>query len=109
MPSDIDVARVARVVPRALASDARDERGFALATLLVSRIEPVPALRGVSGGGLRRIGDEAGVLFGECVHARAGGKVVRRLGATVQHNAQRECLPTITAGNVELVGAVSSS
>src|ERR1700731_631769 len=49
------------------------------------------------------------MLFGECVHARAGGKVVRRLGATVQHNDQRERLPTITAGNVELVGAASSS
>jgi hypothetical protein len=49
------------------------------------------------------------VLFGECVHARAGGKVVRRLGATVQHDDQRERLPTITAGNVELVGAASSS
>src|SRR6202023_3451667 len=88
---------------------AGDQRGFALATLLVTRIEPVPALRGVSGSGLRRIGDEAGMLFGECVHARAGGKVVRRLGATVQHNDQREGLPAITAGNVELVGAASTS
>ncbi len=49
------------------------------------------------------------MLFGKCVHARAVSKVVRRLGATVQHNDQRERLPTITAGNVELVGAASSS
>ena len=43
-------------------------------------------------GGLRRIGDEAAVLLGERVHARAGGEVVGRLGAAVQHDDQRDRL-----------------
>jgi hypothetical protein len=61
----------------------------------------------VRGGGLRRIDDEAVVLFGERVHARAGGEVVGRLRAAVQHDDQRERLPTIAAGDVELVNAAS--
>ena len=45
------------------------------------------------------------MLFGQQVHARAGGEIVRRLGAAVQHDDQRQRLPAIAARHVELVGA----
>ena len=106
-PGDIDALRVDRVVAHDLPGDARDQRRLALAALLVARAEPVPALRGVGGGGLGRIGDEAGVLLGEHVHPRAGGEVVGRLGAAVQHDDQGDRLPTIAAGDVELVVAAA--
>ena len=104
---DIDAFGIDRVVAHDLPRDARDQRGLALAVLLVARAEPVPAFRGVGGGGLGRIGDEAGVLLGARIHPRAGGEVVRRLGAAVQHDDQRDRLPAIAAGDVELVVAAS--
>ena len=104
---DIDPFGIDRVVAHDLPRDARDQRGLALAMLLVARAEPVPALRGVGGGGLGRIGDETGVLLGERIHPRAGGEVVGRLGAAVQHDDQRDRLATIAAGDVELVVAAS--
>ena len=106
-PGDIDAPRVDRVVAHDLAGDAGDQRGLARVALLVARAEPVPALRRVRGRRLRRIDDETGVLFGERVHARAGGEVVGRLGAAVQHDDQRQRLPAIAAGDVELVGAAA--
>ena len=39
--------------------------------------------------GCAGIGDEEAVLLGERVHPRAGGEVVGRLGAAVQHDDQR--------------------
>ena len=104
---DIDASGVDRVVAHDLAGDARDQRRFAMATLLVARAKPIPALRGIGGGGLFWIRDQAGASLGECIHARAGGEVVGRLGAAVQHDDQGECLPVIAAGNVELVSTVS--
>ena len=74
---------------------------------LVAAAEPVPALRGVGGSVLCRIGDEAGALFGQHVHARANGEVIRRLDAAVQHDDQGKRLPTIVAGDVELIGAAT--
>ena len=106
-PGDIDAFGVDRVVAHDLPRDARDQRGLALAALLVARAEPVPALRGIGGGGLGRIGDQAGVLLGEHVHPRAGGEVVGRLGAAVQHDDQGDRLPMIAAGDVELVVAAA--
>ena len=47
------------------------------------------------------------MLLGERVHPRAGGEVVGRLGAAVQHDDQGHRLPAIAAGDVELVGAAS--
>ena len=75
-PGDIDAFGIDRVVAHDLPRDAGDQRGLALAMLLVVRAEPVPAFRGVGGGGLGRIGDQAGVLLGERVHPRACGEVV---------------------------------
>ena len=45
------------------------------------------------------------MLLGERVHPRAGGEVVGRLGATVQHDDQGNRLPMIATGDVELVNA----
>ena len=45
------------------------------------------------------------MLLGERVHARAGGEVVGRLGAAVQHDDQRHRLAAVGAGDVELVAA----
>ena len=106
-PGDVDARRVDRVVGHDLAGDARDQRRLALVALLVAGAEPVPALRRVGGAGLRGVDDEAGVLLGERVHARAGGEVVGRLGAAVQHHHQGQRLPVVAAGHVELVGAAA--
>ena len=106
-PGDIDPLRVDRVLGHDLAGDARDQRGLAAVALLVLRLEPVPALGDVGRGRLGRVGDQAAMLLGQLVHARAGGEVVGRLGAAVQHDHQRQCLPVIGAGHVELVGAAA--
>ena len=104
-PGDIDAARVDRVVAHDLARDPGDQGRLAAVALLVVRVEPVPALRGVGRAGLRRPGDQAAVLLGERVHARAGGEVVRRLGAAVQHHDQRQRRAGARAGQIQLVGA----
>ena len=106
-PGDIDPLRVDRVLGHDLAGDARDQRGLAAVALLVLRLEPVPALGDVGRGRLGRVGDQAAMLLGQHVHPRAGGEVVGRLGAAVQHDHQRQCLPVIGAGHVELVGAAA--
>ena len=90
-----------------MAGDARDQRRLALTAPLVGRAKPIPALRRVRVAGLCGIDHEAGLFFGDQVHARPGGEIVRRLGAAVQHDDQRERLPLIAAGDVELVGAGS--
>jgi hypothetical protein len=64
------------VVAHDLAGDAGEQRGLAAAALLVARLEPVPALLGVGGGRLRRVGDQEAALLGEGVHLGAGGEVV---------------------------------
>ena len=104
---DEDAPRVHGVVAHHFPGDAGDQRGLAAAAPLVARVEPVPALLGVGGGGLPRIGDQQPLVLRERVHARAGGEVVRRLGAAVEHDQQRRRLPAIGARDVELVGAGS--
>lgn len=47
-PGGIDPIRIDRVVAHNLAGDARDQRGLALASLLVARAEPVPALEALA-------------------------------------------------------------
>ena len=106
-PGDVDTPRVDRVVAHDLAGDAGDQRGLALIALLVAGAEPVPALLGVGRLRLARIDDQAAMLLGERVHPRAGGEVVGRLGAAVQHDDQRHRLAAIGAGDVELVAAAS--
>ena len=90
-----------------LAGDAGDQRRLALIALLVARAEPVPALGGIGGLRLGRIGDEETQLLGEIVHPRAGGEIVGRLGAAVQHHHERQRLVRAAARDVELVGAAS--
>ena len=66
--------------------------------------EPVPALVRVRARRLRRVEDEEALLLGERVHARAGGEVVRVLGAAVQHDDQRQGA-TLEAGRLEQLEA----
>ena len=78
-----------------------------MASLLVTRPEPVPTLGGVGRGGLGWISDKTIVLFGAQIHARAGGEVLGGLGAAVQRDDHRQGLAAIAARHVELVGAAS--
>ena len=102
---DIDAAPVDRVAAHDLAGNAGDQRGLALAALLVARAKPVPALGGIGGRRLGGISNQAGVLFAERIHTGAGREVVGRLGAAMQHDDQRQRLSAIAARYVELVGA----
>ena len=87
---DIDVLRIDRMVPHDLAGDARDQRRFAAAPLLVAGAKPVPAFRLVGSARLFGIDHEAILLFRQEVHPRAGGEILRRLGAAVKHDHQRK-------------------
>jgi len=69
--------------------DARDQRRLAASVRLVARAEPVPAFRTVGFCRLRRIRHQEPVRFGELVHPRARGEVVRRLRTAMQHHQQR--------------------
>ena len=54
---------------------------------------------------LRGIGDEERQLLGKIVHPRAGGEIVGRLVAAMQHHDKRQGLAIIAARDIELVGA----
>src|SRR6266851_669017 len=105
--TNVDAPWINRIVAHDLASDACDQRGFTSAPLLVGCAKPVPAFRVVCRTGLRGIDHKAGLFFCDKVHPRAGGEIVRRLGAAVKHDDQRERLPLITAGDEEPVGTAS--
>ena len=83
--------------------DTGDQRRFTVATLLVARPEPIPARRSIGGCGLFRVRNEEGAFLGDRVHACAGGEDVSRLGATVQHDDQRERLPLIGVRHIQFV------
>ena len=106
-PGDVDPLWVDRILRHDLAGDARDQRGLAGVTLLVLGLEPVPAPGDVGRGRLGRVGHQAAMLLGQQVHARAGGEVVGRLGAAVQHDHQWQGLAVMGAGHVELVGTAA--
>ena len=48
------------------------------------------------------------MLLGQIVHPRAGGKIVGRLGAAVQHHDEGQRLVRAAARDVELVRPASS-
>ena len=88
-----------------LPGDPRDQRGLAAVALLIGGAEPVPAFLGIGRARLLGIGDEEALLFGQLVHPRAGGEILGRLGAAMQHHHQGKRLSAIGAGDVEPVGA----
>ena len=77
--------------------------GSPRATLLVAMVEPVPAFLHVGLAGLPGIGDEACSGLGCDVHTRAGGEIVGRLGASVQHDDQGNRLPAIAGWYIQFV------
>jgi hypothetical protein len=86
-----------------LAGDAREQRGLSLIALLIGGAKPVPALRDIRRLSLCRIGDQECSLLSQMVHPRAGGKVIWRLGAAVQHHHKGQRLFFVATWNIELV------
>src|SRR5882757_3560469 len=105
--ADVDALWINRIVAHDLASDARDQRRFTPAALLVGCAKPVPAFRLVCLAALCGIDHKASLFFCNKVHPRTGGEIVWRLGAAVQHNDQRKRLPLITAWDEEPIGTAS--
>ncbi|MDT4854098.1 hypothetical protein FQZ97_883850 [compost metagenome] len=78
--------RVGGVIAHDLAHHGGDEGGLAALAHLVLRAKPVPAARRVGAGRLLGVELQKTMLIGQAVHLRAGGKVVGRLCAAVQHH-----------------------
>ena len=93
------------VVVHDLAGDAGDQRWLAGVALLVGLIEPVPAFLRRSPAGSGRDRRRSSPQPRRHVHAGAGGKIVGRLGAAVQHDDQRARPMMAGTGDEELVGA----
>jgi hypothetical protein len=102
---DEDTPGLDRDVGHDLPGDPGDQRGLAAVALLIGGAEPIPAFLGIGRTRLLGVGDEEALLFGQLVHPRAGGKILGRLGAAMQHHHQGKRLSVIGAGNVEPVGA----
>src|ERR1039457_2028566 len=98
----VDATLVNGVGSQDLPGDPGDEGGFAGALVLVRRLEPVPVPPVVGDAVLLRVGHEEGVPLGQLVHPCAGREVVSGLRAAVQHHDQRDLLPGVAGGNVEL-------
>ena len=88
--SNIDTLHINRIVLHDLTRDARDKGGFTSIPLLVAGAKPVPTLRRVRMARLDGIGHKTGLFLGDQIYARPSGEIVGRLGASVQHNDQRE-------------------
>src|SRR3981081_467365 len=84
--------------PRASGKTGQIERGPDIRRSLRSdRSEMQIGLRATS-----TLGHQAVLFFCDEVHPSAGGEIVRRLGAAVEHNHQRKRLPlTVAAGDEE--------
>ena len=83
-------------------------RRLAPAALLVRLAEPVPAFGAVGVARLSRVEDQEAVLLSELIHAGAGGEVVGRLLATMQHDEEGDRLAGtlgVAGRDVELVVA----
>ena len=105
-PCDIDAGRIHGVVAHDLAGDARDQSGLSAIPLLITGTKPIPALLGVGGRRLGRIGDQEDLLLRQRVHPCAGSKIVGRLSASVQHDDEWNGLTrTKSAWDIQLVGA----
>ena len=103
----VNTLRVDVVALHHVTRHAGQQRRLAPASLLVVVFEPVPAARRIGVLRLRRIQHVKPAFQGGFVHARAGGKVVRVLRATVQHHHQRQRLGEGRWRNVELVLAAA--
>jgi len=73
----VDPLFVDGVIAHDLLRERRDQARLSRVAALVAFIEPVPALAGVRGAGLLRVGHEEHLLIGQSIHARAGREVVR--------------------------------
>ena len=82
--------RVDGMVADHVARHGGQQSGFTSSSLLVVVLEPVPATRSIGLLRLRGIKHVEAALACRFVHAGAGRKVVRILGAAVQHDYQRK-------------------
>jgi hypothetical protein len=64
------------VRPGYLANHSGDHRRLALVSLLIARLEPVPALGHVGACGLLRVENQESVLFGQPVHLRSTREII---------------------------------
>lgn len=82
----IDPRRIGGFGGQHLPRQAGKDRQFATVTALVLGAEPVPAAVHVGSGRLCRIDHDHALSRGPRVHPGAGGEVLWRLGAAVQHD-----------------------
>ena len=92
-----------------LARHAGQQRRFAAAAFLVRVLEPVPAALRIGLLRLRRIQHHEAVRLRHLVHRRAGGEIVRGLGAAMQHHQQRPWAGIRTGWDEQLVVAAHRS
>ena len=104
--ADIDAPWTDCVFVHNLTCDSRDQRRLASVALLVSLIEPVPALLHIRRVRLPWISNKAGMFFGRLIHASAGSEVLGRLLTAVQHDDERNRLArAVAARHIEFVGS----
>src|SRR6202162_3417942 len=92
-----------------LPGDPGEERWLAHTALLIGGLKPVPALCVVGRRNLLKVRYKERLPLGEHIHARANGKINSVLSTAMKHYYQRNWVPCIAPGDVELVGASSSS
>jgi hypothetical protein len=88
-PSHVHPSSVEVVGAHDMARNTGNDGGFAMAPVLVGRLEPIPTLGLIVGGGLCRIDDEKQFPFCEYIHTGTSGEIVRGLRTAMQHNDQR--------------------
>ena len=98
---NINAVGVNRIGGHDLAGHARQQRRLAAPTHLVAVFEPVPAALRVGPLRLRRIQHIKALRAGHGIHLRTRSKVVRVLGAAVQHHHQRQGAFASARRNVE--------
>src|SRR5271165_5366659 len=108
-PSDIDAPMIDGMLAHNLFRYSCDQRRLPIVAALIVRLEPVPALLGISGDRLLWISDKEPVLLGNRIHPRSRGEVVGALGASVQHDDQGKRSLFTAAGDVQLVASAAGS
>ena len=86
---DIDPGRIGTMHLDDPAGQAGDDGRLAMAAQGILRVGPVPAPAGMALTRLARVKHDHAALLGQQVHPGAGGKILGRLPAAMQHDQQR--------------------